>query len=63
MKSITFTVEIQADFNERGLGKTASAKELCNQINEILTTHYGTIAGAQIMSRPKAIKVIAMPED
>lgn len=63
MKSITFTVQIQSDFNERGLGKTPRAKELCHQINEILTTHYGAIAGAQIMSCPKASKVIATPED
>lgn len=63
MKSITFTVQIQADFNERGLSKTAKAKELCQQINEILTTYDDTTGGAQILSRPKSIKVVTTPEN
>ena len=58
MKSITFTVQIQADFNERGLSKTARAKELCQQINEILAVYDETTGGAQIMSTPKVIKII-----
>lgn len=63
MKSITFTVQIQADFNQRGLRKTPKAKELCRQINEILTTYDSMTSGARIMSRPKAIKVMGTPDD
>lgn len=57
MKSITFTVQIQADFNERGLSKQSKARKLFHTINEILAAHDGTTGGAQIISPPRAIEV------
>ena len=33
MKSITFTVQIQADFTERDLGKASKTRQLCRDIN------------------------------
>ena len=63
MKSITFTVEIQADFNEADLKKTSKTRQLCRDINEILAKYDGMIGGAQIISRPKIIKVSNLTED
>ena len=63
MKAITFTVQIQADFNERGLGKTSKTRQICRQINEILAKHDGMIGGAQILSGPKNITVTTTAED
>jgi len=63
MKSITFTVKIQADFNERDLVKTSKTRQLCRDINEILARYDGMTRGAQIISRPKTIMVTTTAED
>ena len=63
MKSITFTVQMQADFNERDLGKASRTRQLCRDINEILAKYDGMIGGAQIISRPKPIMVTTTAED
>ncbi len=63
MKSITFTVKIQADFNERDLGNTSKTRQLCRDINEILARYDAMTGGAQIISRPKTIMVTTTAED
>ena len=63
MKSITFTVQIQADFNERGLSKTSKSQQLCDDINEILARYDGVTGGAQIMGTPRQIIVRTLAED
>ena len=63
MKSITFTVQIQADFTERDLGKASRTRQLCRDINEILARYDGMTGGAQVISRPKTIMVTTTAED
>lgn len=63
MKVITFTVQIQADFNEHDLGKKAAALRLCDDINNILAPYDGVTGGAQIIPEPKNIKITTTPGD
>ena len=57
MKTITFTVQIQADCNGSGSAKKAIALRLCHDINIILTKYEGMTGGAQIIPMPKNINV------
>ncbi len=58
MKSITFTVQIQADFyDRRERGKKAAAILLCDDINLILGKYEAVTGGAQIVYVPESIKV------
>jgi hypothetical protein len=41
MKSITFTVQIQTDFNWSNQDEKATALKLCRDINNILANHEG----------------------
>ena len=64
MKSITFTVQIQADFfDHKQIGKKAAAIWLCKDINQILAKYDGSTGGAQIIHEPKEIKVTKDWED
>jgi hypothetical protein len=63
MKTISFTVRIQADVNERPGAKKKLAADLCQDINRILTNFDGMLGGAQIMPKPKNIKITSTPED
>jgi hypothetical protein len=63
MKTITFTVEIQADYPEGRQTKKAVALKLCDEINTILTCYQGETGAAQIMSVPRKIKLTTLPED
>jgi hypothetical protein len=63
MKSITFTVEIQADCPDRVPARKATAIKLCDDINNILAIHEGETGGAQIFPEPRNIKVTTTPDD
>ena len=63
MKTITFTVQIQADIKERPGTKKKPAADLCQDINRILTNYEGMLGGAQIMPKPTNIKIDTTPED
>jgi hypothetical protein len=56
MKTITFTVQIQADIHERPGKKEKIATDLCQYINRILTKYDGMLGGAQIMPNQRASK-------
>jgi len=62
MKTITFTVQIQADLPQGGQTKKAAALKLCEEINEILITYAGVTGGAQIMPPPREIKLTTTPD-
>ena len=49
MKSITFTMQIQADYPKGSRTKKAVALQLCHEINTILTKYDGVTGGAQII--------------
>ena len=63
MKSITFTVQIQADYTQDSQTPKAVALKLCDDINTILTTYEDETGGAQIFPPPRKIKVTATPDD
>ncbi len=63
LKIITFTVQIQADINERPGSKEKIATELCEDINRILTKYDGMLGGAQIIPKPNDIKITSTPKD
>lgn len=63
LKTITFTVQIQADMNERLGTRKKLATDLCQDINRILSNYEGMLGGAQIISNAKAIKTTSTPED
>ena len=63
MKTIIFTVQIQADINERPGTKKKLATDLCQDINRILVNYEGMLGGAQIMPKPTNIKIASTPED
>ncbi len=63
MKTITFTVQVQADYPEGSRTKKAAALQLCDEINEILTTYDGVTGGAQIMPPPRKVTLTTTPEE
>ncbi len=63
MKTIAFTVQIQADYPKGRQTKKAVALKLCDEINEILSTYDGVTGGAQIMPLPRKIKLVPTPEE
>jgi hypothetical protein len=63
VKTITFTVQIQADLPQASQTPTAVTRKLCDNINNILAKHDGMIGGAQIIPAPRSIKVATMPDD
>jgi hypothetical protein len=63
MKTITFTVQIQADINERPETKEKIATDLCYDINRTLANYEGLLGGAQIMPKPKNIKITSTPKN
>jgi len=63
MKSITFTVQLQADCPDRSPAKKATAIKLCQDINEILAKYDGMTGGAQIIPAPRNIRVATTPND
>jgi hypothetical protein len=62
-KTITFTVQIQADINERPGTKEKIATDLCQDINCTLANYDGMLGGAQIIPKPKNIRITSTPED
>ena len=52
MKSITFTVQIQADYPKGSRTQKAVALKLCHDINNILAQYDGVTGGAQIIPAP-----------
>jgi hypothetical protein len=63
MKSITFTVQIQADLPKRSRSPKAVALKLCQDINNILAKYDGMTGGAQIIPARRNIKVTTTPND
>ena len=63
MKTITFTVQIQADLPQASQTPKAVALKLCHDINTILTKYDGVTGGAQIIPAPRNIKGATMPDD
>ena len=63
MKTITFNVQIQADFHDGSVGKKATAITLCRDINLILMKYDGMTGGAQLVRAPKNIKVSKTSND
>ena len=63
MKSITFTVQIQADYPKGSRTKKAVALQLCHEINTILTKYDGVTGGAQIIPAPRNIRINTTPND
>jgi hypothetical protein len=63
MKTITFTVQIQADLPRGSRTEKAVVLKLCHDINAILTTYDGVTGGAQIIPSPRNIKLDTTPED
>ena len=61
MKTITFTLQIQADYPKGSGTKRAVALKLCHNINNILAQYDGAIGGAQIIPAPRNIK-LAKPD-
>jgi hypothetical protein len=62
MKSITFTVQIQADYPQGSRTPKAVALKLCDDINTILTSHEDETGGAQIFPPPRDIKLTTTPD-
>jgi len=63
LKSITFTVQIQADYPQGSQTKKATAQKLCHDINNILAKYDGVTGGVQIMPPPRKIKLTTTPDD
>jgi hypothetical protein len=63
MKSITFTVQIQADYPQGSQTPKAVALKLCQDINEILAKFDAITGGAQIIPAPRNIRVATTPND
>ncbi len=63
MKTIAFTVQIQADYPKGRQTKKAVALKLCDEINEILSIYDGVTGGAQIIPAPRSIKVATTLDD
>ena len=63
MRTISFTVQIQADLPQRSRAPKAVSLKLCQDINCILANYDGVTGGAQILPAPKGIKVTTTPED
>jgi hypothetical protein len=63
MKSITFTVQIQADHPKGSRTKKAVALKLCDDINDTLTNYNGMTGGPQIIPKPRNVKVTTTPGD
>jgi hypothetical protein len=62
MKSITFTVQIQADYPKGSRTSKAVALKLCDDINTILTSYEDETGGAQIFPPPRKIKITTTPD-
>jgi hypothetical protein len=62
MKSITFTVQIQAGLFTRSRTEKVVALKLCHDINNILANYDGVTGEAQIISAPRNIKVTTTPD-
>ncbi len=62
MKSITFTVQIQADYPKDSRTPKAVALKLCDDLNNILAIYDGETGGAQIFPPPRNIQVTTTPE-
>jgi hypothetical protein len=62
MRSITFTVIIQADYPEDSQSPKAVALKLCDDINSILTSYEDETGGAQIFPPPRNIKITTTPD-
>ncbi len=63
MKSITFTVQMQADHPKGSRTPKAVALKLCHDINEILAKYDGMTGGAQIIPAPRNIRIATTPDD
>jgi hypothetical protein len=63
MRSITFTVQIQADLPKGSRTPKAVALKLCDDINNILAIYDGETGGAQIFPPPRNIKVTTTSDD
>lgn len=63
MKTITFTVTIQADLPTDGRTKKAVALHLCHNINNILSEYDGVMNAARVIPAPTKIKVTNTPDD
>ncbi len=63
MKTITFTVQIQADYPRSRQTQAAVALKLCDDINTILTSYEDETGGAQIFPPPSKIKLTTTPDD
>ena len=61
MKTITFTVQIQADYPRGNRTIEAVALKLCHDINKILAQYDGETGGAQIFPPPRKIKITTTP--
>lgn len=62
MRTISFTVQIQADLPKRSRSPKAVALKLCDEINNILAKYDGVTGGAQIIPAPRNIKVTTTPD-
>ena len=62
MRTITFTVQIQADYPQDGQTPKAEALKLCDDINTILTGYEDEIGGAQIFPPPRKFKLTTTPD-
>jgi hypothetical protein len=62
MKTITFTVQIQADCPDPSPAKKATASKPCDHINNIPAQYDGVTGGAQIIPAPSHIKVATTPD-
>ncbi len=58
MKTVTFTLQIQADHPKGSRTKKAAALKLCDNINNVPAQYDGVIGGAQIIPAPRNIKLI-----
>jgi hypothetical protein len=63
VRTITFTVQIQADHPKRSRTRTTVALKLCHDINNILAQYDGVTGAAQIMPTPRKNKLTTMPDD
>lgn len=63
MKSITFTVQLQADLPQGSQNRNAAALKLCQDINEILAKYDGITGGAQILPAPRNIRITTTQND
>ena len=63
MRTITFTVQIQADRPRGSRTRKAVALKLCQDINDILTEYAGVTGAAQIIPAPRKITLTNTPDD